>query len=61
MKADAVTEKTEDVEMATTKEHVPHPPLTFKRFMVLLSLTWLVVTSATPILFITATLGMIYP
>jgi len=33
-----------------------HPPMTFKRFMVLLSLIWLVVTSATPILFITAAL-----
>ena len=34
-----------------------HPPMTFKRFMVLLSLIWLIVTSATPILFITAALG----
>lgn len=33
-----------------------HPPMTFKRFMVLFSLIWLVVTSATPILFITAAL-----
>jgi MFS family permease len=30
--------------------------MTFRRFMVLLSLVWLVVTSATPLLFITATL-----
>lgn len=33
-----------------------NPPMTFKRFMVLLSLVWLLVTSATPILFITAVL-----
>lgn len=33
-----------------------HPPMTFKRFMVLFSLIWLIVTSATPILFITAAL-----
>jgi MFS family permease len=32
------------------------PPMTFKRFMVLLSLVWLMVTSATPIIFITAVL-----
>ena len=41
----------------------PHssPPMTFKRFMVLFSLIWLIVTSATPILFITAVLCKFLP
>lgn len=34
----------------------PAPKMTTKRFMALLSLVWLITTSATPILFITATL-----
>jgi hypothetical protein len=55
-KADPViTEKRNDVEAAVDTV-VAHPLMTFKRFMVLLSLIWLVVTSATPILFITAAL-----
>jgi hypothetical protein len=50
-----ITEKRNDVEVAVDTV-VAHPPMTFKHFMVLLSLIWLVVTSATPILFITAAL-----
>jgi hypothetical protein len=50
-----IRERRSDVEVAVDTV-VAHPPMTFKRFMVLLSLIWLVVTSATPILFITAAL-----
>lgn len=46
---------TEKVDIAIDDPKVS-PPMTFKRFMVLLSLVWLLVTSATPILFITAVL-----
>jgi E3 ubiquitin-protein ligase DOA10 len=49
-----VHEKADDLE--TMKEPVVLPPMTFKRFMALLSLVWLITTSATPILFITAVL-----
>jgi hypothetical protein len=44
----------DDLEM--DKEPVVRHPMTFKRFMALFSLVWLITTSATPILFITAVL-----
>ena len=49
-----VHEKVDFLKMV--KEPVALPPMTFKRFMALLSLVWLITTSATPILFITAVL-----
>ena|SRR5277367_1642789 len=44
---------TENVE-AQIDTPTASPPMTFKRFMVLLSLIWLLITSATPIIFIAA-------
>jgi hypothetical protein len=55
LKSVDVRTESKDVENAAERTEAS-PPMTFKRFMVLLSLIWLVVTSATPILFITATL-----
>jgi hypothetical protein len=46
-----------DIE-ATETELKGSPPMTFKRFMALLSLVWLLVTSATPLVFLTATLSI---
>jgi hypothetical protein len=60
----AITEKGNDGERESFTDNIEagiddakaSPPMTFRRFMVLLSLVWLLVTSATPVLFITAVL-----
>ena len=48
----------ETKEVEATDQPVVHPSMTFGRFMALFSLVWLITTSATPLLFITATLCM---
>jgi hypothetical protein len=48
-----------DKEAAIVEGDVTEPPLTFRRFMVLLTLTWLVVTSVSPLFFISSSIGSI--
>ena len=50
-----VSETASSEELDAEKTHVP---MTLKRFLALLSLVWLITTSATPIIFIGATLSM---
>jgi E3 ubiquitin-protein ligase DOA10 len=56
-----VQEKQQQVVSETSSEEVTaektHVPMTLKRFLALLSLVWLITTSATPIIFIASTLS----